>query len=382
MDAKFSRLKNFADESNTSSNMTASHDNAQSWSQAIFSKDLFQTNVNRVQSFFNKRSEAALSSSSSTDDMQNLLQKGDNDPILPALSRKQRILGFMMCLTMGILCMCLATLYIPVIVLKARKFAVLFSFGSLFFLSSFSMLWGPTNHFKHLTNVERLPFSITYLVTLLGTVYYSVWVKSYFFTIIFAILQIGALVWYIVSYIPGGAHDMLIQSCLQRTISSSHLIISIRTFKRFGEYVKNYGHEPKYYQGGYLPRASHLKDPPDYLPPFIDPNEWSLEASTFGQNDYIDILGDENVEHWQLVRNAPFWLRGFQGNELQHLLRRLKLQGKYLEENQPQRYSDLITRIRYLMFKINFKHYKRPWLIRPVVGPDEPLPDYYDPRSS
>ena len=87
MDAKFSRLKNFADESNTSSSMTASHDNAQSWSQAIFSKDLFQTNVNRVQSFFNKRSEVALSPSSSTDDIQNLLQKGDNDPILPTLVR-------------------------------------------------------------------------------------------------------------------------------------------------------------------------------------------------------------------------------------------------------------------------------------------------------
>lgn len=38
---------------------------------------------------------------------------------------------------------------------------------------------------------------------------------------------------------------------------------------------------------GYLPRAPHLKDPPDYLPPFIDPQEWTLEASTFGQNDYI-----------------------------------------------------------------------------------------------
>ena len=38
---------------------------------------------------------------------------------------------------------------------------------------------------------------------------------------------------------------------------------------------------------GYLPRAPHLKDPPDYLPPFIDAQEWTLEASTFGQNDYI-----------------------------------------------------------------------------------------------
>ena len=43
--------------------------------------------------------------------------------------------------------------------------------------SSFSMLWGPTNHFKHLINTERLPFTLTYLVTLLGTIYYSVWVN-------------------------------------------------------------------------------------------------------------------------------------------------------------------------------------------------------------
>ncbi len=39
------------------------------------------------------------------------------------------------------------------------------------------MLWGPTNHLKHLINVDRLPFSITYIVTLIGTIYYSVWVS-------------------------------------------------------------------------------------------------------------------------------------------------------------------------------------------------------------
>ncbi len=105
----------------------------------------------------------------------------------------------MICLCMGLLCMALATLYIPMIVLKARKFAILFSFGSLFFLSrylinvflleinlfficSFSMLWGPMNHLKHLTNIDRLPFSITYIVTLFGTIYYSIWVISKFCT--------------------------------------------------------------------------------------------------------------------------------------------------------------------------------------------------------
>ena len=44
--------------------------------------------------------------------------------------------------------------------------------------------------------------------------------------------------------------DMFMQICLQRTISKCQLITSVRTFKRFGEYIKGYGHEPKYYQGG------------------------------------------------------------------------------------------------------------------------------------
>lgn len=47
---------------------------------------------------------------------------------------------------------------------------------------------------------------------------------------------------------------MLTRSFLPRTISHSQIIISIRTFKRFGEYVKGYGHEPNYYQGGIYSR--------------------------------------------------------------------------------------------------------------------------------
>jgi hypothetical protein len=77
MDAKFSRLKDFVNENNHN------NDNSQAWPQAIFSRDLFQTNFGRVQSFFNKHADTP--SSSGTDDMQVLLQKGDNDPILPAL---------------------------------------------------------------------------------------------------------------------------------------------------------------------------------------------------------------------------------------------------------------------------------------------------------
>jgi len=140
--------------------------------------------------------------------------------------------------------MALATLYIPVIVLKARKFAILFSFGSLFFLSrfetvsidlinsfffhfSFSMLWGPMNHLKHLINIDLLPFSLTYITTLIGTIYYSIWVNSYFFTIIFVLLQSGVLIWYIISYIPGGARGLKFFSKLFYTFVSKSVTTTL-----------------------------------------------------------------------------------------------------------------------------------------------------------
>ncbi len=87
---------------------------------------------------------------------------------LPALSKKQRIFGFVTCLGLGLFCFSFASVYVPVIVLKARKFALLFSLGSLFTLGSFSFLWGPCNHIRHLVGKERLPFTSIYLGSLAG----------------------------------------------------------------------------------------------------------------------------------------------------------------------------------------------------------------------
>lgn len=39
------------------------------------------------------------------------------------------------------------------------------------------MLWGPVAHLKHLVDIDRLPFSITYIISLIGTIYYSIWVN-------------------------------------------------------------------------------------------------------------------------------------------------------------------------------------------------------------
>ena len=52
------------------------------------------------------------------------------DSALPSLSYKQRMIGFMTCLVLGLICFAWSTIYIPMLVFKARKFALLFSLGS------------------------------------------------------------------------------------------------------------------------------------------------------------------------------------------------------------------------------------------------------------
>ena len=127
-----------------------------------------------------------------------------SDPCLPSLSKKQRIIGFMLCLVLGLFCFLLSSLYLPVLVLKARKFALLYSLGSLFFIMSFAALWGPVNHMKHLLSGDRLLFTVVYFLTIFATIYFAMWRRSYVLTLICAVIQILALIWYIISYIPGG----------------------------------------------------------------------------------------------------------------------------------------------------------------------------------
>jgi len=126
------------------------------------------------------------------------------DPFCPSLSKKQRMLGFMGCMGMGVLCFSMALAYLPVLLISARKFALLYTLGSIFFISSFSLLYGPKKHFKHLISTERLPFTASYLLTMALTLYAAMGAKSYILTVIAAGLQMAALTYFTLSYIPGG----------------------------------------------------------------------------------------------------------------------------------------------------------------------------------
>ena len=76
-------------------------------------------------------SGAAKSTGNGDSFFNNLFKEEEADSCLPALSRKQRVIGFFGCLFTSVFCFVMAFMFLPMIYIKARKFALLFSLGSL-----------------------------------------------------------------------------------------------------------------------------------------------------------------------------------------------------------------------------------------------------------
>ncbi|CAH1978463.1 unnamed protein product [Acanthoscelides obtectus] len=140
----------------------------------------------------------------------------------PSLSRFQRIAMFGICVAMGILCFSISLMYIPMLLFKARKFALLFTLGSTFFIMSFLFLWGPMAFLKHMFAKERLLLTVTYAGTLFATLYCALHLQSTPFTVLFAIAQIISLLWTVIASIPGGTAGIsFFSKMFSRSVSST-----------------------------------------------------------------------------------------------------------------------------------------------------------------
>lgn len=133
-------------------------------------------------------------------------------------------------------------------------------------------------------------------------------------------------------------------------------IQTIRGLKTNGEYFRRFGYKyTNSYRGGLLPRPDpKLNDEDLPMPEYKKVDRWSTKKATFGQNDYIDILGDGTVKPVDLVR-APDWLIGFKGNELERLNRQMRFHGNELKAKNPNKFHDINKRIKYLTWRYRIK---------------------------
>lgn len=111
------------------------------------------------------------------------------------------------------------TMFLPVMVLMPQKFAICFTLGCIFIIGSFFALKGPKNQLAHMSSKERLPFTLGFIGSMVGTIYVSMVLHSYILSVFFSVLQVLALGYYAISYFPGGSAGLkFIMSALSSSI--------------------------------------------------------------------------------------------------------------------------------------------------------------------
>lgn len=101
----------------------------------------------------------------------------------------------------------------PMITIRPQKFAISFTFGSLLFMGSFAILKGPGPHFRSMCAGDRMFFTTIYIGSMLATLYFTFNIggaQGYLIVLGASGVQLLALLYYLVSFLPGGAAGMRI----------------------------------------------------------------------------------------------------------------------------------------------------------------------------
>jgi hypothetical protein len=123
------------------------------------------------------------------------------------MNYQQRLQVFVVALLVSALFFALAFIVgLPLITVRPQKFALSFTMGSITFMSSFAILKGPYEHFKTLLSGDRLHFTAVYIGSMILTIYLTFTaggMEGYVLVLGASGMQLVALVWYLVTFLPG-----------------------------------------------------------------------------------------------------------------------------------------------------------------------------------
>mmetsp|Transcript_30240 Transcript_30240/g.49965 ORF Transcript_30240/g.49965 Transcript_30240/m.49965 type:complete len:233 (+) Transcript_30240:164-862(+) len=110
---------------------------------------------------------------------------------------------------------------LPMVAIRPQKFALCFSFGSLTFMASFGVLKGPMAHLKGMLSADRIVFTTIYIGSMLATLYFTFHAggaSGYVLVMGASAAQLVALLWYLISFLPGGSSGLSIVLSAMATI--------------------------------------------------------------------------------------------------------------------------------------------------------------------
>ena len=130
------------------------------------------------------------------------------------MNYQQRFQVFCICLLLSALFFLLAFFVgIPLLTVRPQKFALSFTCGSISFMASFGILKGPQEHLLSMLAPDRAHFTVVYLGSMFLTLYLtftSGGAQGYVLVMGASALQLMCLLWYLVTFLPGGATGMKI----------------------------------------------------------------------------------------------------------------------------------------------------------------------------
>ncbi|GMG56486.1 unnamed protein product [Ambrosiozyma monospora] len=133
------------------------------------------------------------------------------------LSYFERVSLFIVTLLGSGACFIICITLFPFLSLKPKKFAIIWSLGSILFLISFCFLNGFIKFYHHLVSKERLWFSVGFILSIFVTLLFSVVYHSTLLVIPACVVQLICTVWYTVSYFPYGRQGLQMTSNVARS---------------------------------------------------------------------------------------------------------------------------------------------------------------------
>ncbi|RLO00603.1 hypothetical protein DYB28_001443 [Aphanomyces astaci] len=119
-------------------------------------------------------------------------------------SYPQRFRSFVLLLLLAGLFFGMASLFLPLLLLRPSKFALSFSFGSISCLSAVAALRGWKSYCTSLLQAEHILLTTLYLISLGATLYSCLVMGSYLYVLVSAGVQLVTLGYFLVSAFPGG----------------------------------------------------------------------------------------------------------------------------------------------------------------------------------